>query len=113
MADAISQAEDPAVHTDSEDELRREAFTMALYVAICLLAALSAVTDHTAESERNVFKLVWGTTVGLALACWPFTTRTMRYVPAGTAPAMPGTSSVCWFAAAVTTSKARMVRPSW
>jgi hypothetical protein len=85
MADAISQAEDPAVHTDSEDELRREAFTMALYVAICLLAALSAVTDHTAESERNVFKLVWGTTVGLALAHWFAFRVSARLVASGTA----------------------------
>ena len=85
MADAISQAEDPAVHTDSEDELRREAFTMALYVAICLLAALSAVTDHTAESERNVFKLVWGTTVGLALAHWFAFRVSAKLVASGTA----------------------------
>jgi len=50
-------------------ELRREAYEMALYVAICLLAALSAATDeHT--SEVKVFGIVWGTTVGLALAHW-------------------------------------------
>jgi hypothetical protein len=50
-------------------ELRREAFEMALYVAICLLAALTAVSDdHT--SELKVFEIVWGTTLGLSLAHW-------------------------------------------
>ena len=31
---------------DERTELRKEAATMALYVAICLLAALSAVAGH-------------------------------------------------------------------
>jgi len=57
--------ESAATHT----ELRREAFEMALYVAICLLAALTAVSDdHT--SELQVFEIVWGTTLGLSLAHW-------------------------------------------
>lgn len=85
MADAISDAHDPTVHLDPEDELRREAFTMALYVAICLLAALSAVTEHVAESERDVFKLVWGTTVGLALAHWFAFRVSARLVASGPA----------------------------
>jgi hypothetical protein len=42
---------------------------MALYVAICLLAALTAVSDQ-ATSEVDSFKIVWGTTVGLAVAHW-------------------------------------------
>jgi len=50
-------------------ELRREAFEMALYVAICVLAALSAVADAD-TSELHVFEIVWGTTIGLALAHW-------------------------------------------
>jgi hypothetical protein len=51
-------------------ELRKEAFTMALYVAICLLAALSVVSEHGGTSEADTFKIVWGTTLGLALAHW-------------------------------------------
>ena len=49
-------------------ELRKEAFTMALYVAICLLAALTAVSHDT--SHIDTFKIVWGTTIGLAAAHW-------------------------------------------
>lgn len=55
-----------AAHTA---ELRKEAFTMALYVAICLLAALIAVSDD-AVSHVDTFAIVWGTTVGLAVAHW-------------------------------------------
>ncbi len=40
---------------------------MALYVAICLLAAL-ATLDGVPVVRGNVFVLVWGTTLGLALA---------------------------------------------
>ncbi len=50
------------------EELRKEAFTMALYVAICLLAALTAIPESSQHDEVEVFALVWGTTVGLALA---------------------------------------------
>ena len=40
---------------------------MALYVSICLLAELAAI--HVTVLEHGVvFELVWGTTVGLALA---------------------------------------------
>jgi hypothetical protein len=51
-------------------ELRREAYTMALYVAICLLAALAAVSEPALDEGAHTFELVWGTTVGLALAHW-------------------------------------------
>src|SRR5690606_5466434 len=47
---------------------RREAFTMALYTSITLLGALT-VTGRR-QSDVNVFAIVWGTTVGLALAHW-------------------------------------------
>jgi hypothetical protein len=47
-------------------ELRREAYAMALYVAICLLAALIATPASGAEA--HVFEIIWGITVGLALA---------------------------------------------
>jgi len=48
-------------------EWRQEAFTMAFYVSICLLAALAAVGE---TAQVDVFKIVWGTTVGLALVHW-------------------------------------------
>jgi hypothetical protein len=40
---------------------------MALYVAICLIAALTALENVTAV-PGHILGLVWGTTVGLALA---------------------------------------------
>lgn len=46
-------------------EWRREAFTMAFYVAVVLTAALVAIDD---ERRLPALGLVWGTTVGLALA---------------------------------------------
>ena len=49
------------------DHLRKEAWTMALYVAICLIAALTALETVTAV-PGHILGLVWGTTVGLALA---------------------------------------------
>jgi hypothetical protein len=47
------------------DELRREGFTMAFYVAVCLIAALVAVDEH---AGIPMLGLIWGTTIGLALA---------------------------------------------
>lgn len=47
---------------------RREAFTMTLYTSITLLGALTVTGRH--QSDVNVFAIVWGTTVGLALAHW-------------------------------------------
>jgi hypothetical protein len=49
------------------DHLRKEGWTMALYVAICLIAALTALETVTAV-PGHILGLVWGTTVGLALA---------------------------------------------
>jgi hypothetical protein len=59
-----SNAEADHVH---RDHLRTEAWTMGLYVTVCLLAGLTAVESVIAVPGR-VFGLVWGTTVGLALA---------------------------------------------
>lgn len=41
---------------------------MALYVAICLLAALIAVPED--DVETHVYKLIWGVTIGLAVVHW-------------------------------------------
>ncbi|MFL6044522.1 MAG: hypothetical protein ACJ72M_05330 [Propionibacteriaceae bacterium] len=49
------------------DHLRKEAWTMALYVTVCLLAALTAL-ESVVPIPGRVLGLVWGTTVGLALA---------------------------------------------
>jgi hypothetical protein len=55
-----------ADHLD-RDHLRKEAWTMALYVTVCLLAALTALQNVVAIPGR-VLGLIWGTTIGLALA---------------------------------------------
>lgn len=51
-------------------EAVREGCTMALYVAICLLGVLTAVVERADAGHVSVFALVWGTTIGLALAHW-------------------------------------------
>ena len=49
------------------DHLLKEGWTMALYVAICLIAALTAL-ENVIAVPGHVMGMVWGTTVGLALA---------------------------------------------
>lgn len=59
-------AGDQADHSlEHREHLTHEAFTMALYVAICLLAALSVVGSGSLD-RGQILELVWGTTVGLA-----------------------------------------------
>ena len=60
MLDLMSSAHDV--------ELRKEASVMALYVAVCLLAALIALGEDADHGHVRAFGLVWGTTIGLALA---------------------------------------------
>lgn len=43
---------------------------MGFYVWLALLVALSAGDDHAAHSQWGVLQVVWGTTIGLALAHW-------------------------------------------
>jgi hypothetical protein len=52
-----------------ERHVRREGLTMALYVSITLLGALSLTTTDKTD-DVDVLFIVWGTTVGLALAHW-------------------------------------------
>jgi hypothetical protein len=52
---------------------------MALYVSITLLAALTA-TDDYGSGHLNVLAVIWGTTVGLALAHWFAFTLASRLV---------------------------------
>src|SRR5262245_21732101 len=58
--DAASVEEDQAL------DVRREAFTMALYVAVCLLAAMIAVPDNA--EHTHAIGIVWGISLGLVLA---------------------------------------------
>lgn len=62
-ADQAHEVERPASGRE-----RREAFTMALYTSITLLGALTVTGGH--DSDVDVLAIVWGTTVGLALAHW-------------------------------------------
>ena len=84
MSEAGPQALGVSPRHRDNVELRKEAFTMALYVAICLLAALAAVSESTAED--HVFEIVWGTTIGLALAHWLAFSVSARLVAAGRVP---------------------------
>ncbi len=62
-------------------ELRKEALTMALYVAICLLAALIALPE--AGVGVHVAGIIWGVTIGLAVAHWFAFRLSARVVGAG------------------------------
>lgn len=61
VASAATAADGPP------DHLRKEGWTMALYVAVCLIAALTALQNVVAV-PGHILGLVWGTTVGLAVA---------------------------------------------
>jgi NCAIR mutase (PurE)-related protein len=50
-----------------ELHLRREAATMALYVAVCLIAALVAVDEDADHGQVRALAVIWGTTIGLAV----------------------------------------------
>lgn len=54
------------VHHDTE--LRKDALTMALYVAVGLLGALSLFDRTLSGSEVQIVETIWGITVGLVLA---------------------------------------------
>ncbi len=59
--DLDSAATDRAGHAA---DLVKEGYTMALYVAVCLLAALLALP----ENASHLIGLIWGITIGLAAA---------------------------------------------
>lgn len=64
-------------------EFRKEALTMALYVAICLIASLIAIPE-SAVAQTNVMGIIWGITLGLAIAHWFAFRVSARMVGAGT-----------------------------
>ena len=82
MAESLPQAVEAAPSGAAVD-IRREAYTMALYVSVCLLAALSAMAERADAAHADVFKVVWGTTIGLALAHWFAFRLSARLVAAG------------------------------
>src|SRR5262245_61542338 len=51
-------------------ELAREGVTMALYVAITLLATLIAIPSEDVPGTLHTAALIWGGAAGLALAHW-------------------------------------------
>jgi hypothetical protein len=53
-----------------EPWLRREANMMGIYVSIVLFGALTLGNDHGRHEQIDVLEVVWGTTLGLALAHW-------------------------------------------
>ena len=72
MSDVTRDRAEPTALPQPHDapdrhELVKEGATMALYVAVCLLAALIALSPRDIEHARAL-ELLWGTTVGLALA---------------------------------------------
>jgi hypothetical protein len=62
-------------------ELRKEACTMALYVAVCLLAAFAALPETGAHARA--IGIIWGVTLGLAIAHWFAFRVSARLVGAG------------------------------
>jgi hypothetical protein len=72
------------VAEDHSTELVKEGSTMALYVAICLLATLTALPDTTLHDTADLLGLIWGTTIGLALAHWFAFHVSSRLVARGT-----------------------------
>lgn len=50
--------------------LRREAEMMGIYVSLTLLAVLLTGNDLDGHTKLDVLWLVWGTTIGLAIAHW-------------------------------------------
>jgi hypothetical protein len=67
--------------TRRDPSLRRESDMMGFYVCITLFAALTLGKDRAGQPQGEVLGVVWGTTVGLALAHWFAVTVSSRIVP--------------------------------
>jgi hypothetical protein len=85
-------------HQEKTEEFK-EALTMALYVAICLLAALTVTTESTAHS--HAWELIWGTTLGLAIAHWFAFQVSARLVAGGAVRAHDGRLAIAQLVGAV------------
>lgn len=57
---------------------------MALYVAVCLLAALVVAGEADVDHRRSILAVIWGTTLGLALAHWFAFRLSARLIAKGT-----------------------------
>jgi hypothetical protein len=86
---------------DTRRHLFKEAATMGLYVAVCLLAGLMAVPDDADPSDVEVLGLVWGTAVGLAIAHWFAFEVSARLVAGGRLEAGDGQIALAQVVAAV------------
>jgi hypothetical protein len=60
--------EAPDHHAERRSELTLEVSTMALYVSVVLFATLVALEDGATTGDAEILGLIWGTTIGLALA---------------------------------------------
>ena len=65
----------------SDPGLRREADMIGFYLSVTLLAALVAGNDYAPHTKLDVLSIVWGTTIGLAIAHWFALVVSMRLVP--------------------------------
>jgi hypothetical protein len=69
------------VHQTMHDlGLRREADMMGLYVSLTLLAVLLTGNDLDEHTKLDVLWIVWGTTIGLAVAHWFALVMSVRLV---------------------------------
>jgi len=59
---------------------------MALYVAVCLLAALSALAESASQGHVRVLGVIWGTSIGLVLAHIYAFRMSTRLIAAGQLP---------------------------
>jgi hypothetical protein len=64
----VSNIRELTVEVRTNHDLRREAFSMSLYVSIVLLSALSVFDDDHPPARGEVFLVELGTTLGLVLA---------------------------------------------
>jgi hypothetical protein len=74
------QEAQPVIQRAQQEHVRKEAFTTILYVSVCLQAALAAVDD---AHPVPLIELIWGTTIGLAIAHWFAFHLSARYVAGG------------------------------
>ncbi len=94
--DPVAEAHD----ADYRAHLATEAITMALYVAVCLLAALIALGDRADEQHVRAIGLVWGTTIGLALAHLFAFRLAARWIAGGTLTERDSAAAVAQLAGA-------------
>lgn len=85
-ATPLSPHDDTSADPSHDVEVIKEASVMALYVAVCLLAALTAVAESADDSHVRAFAVIWGTTIGLALAHAFAFTLSARLVAHGRLP---------------------------